>query len=251
MIESVLKLSLSMAIINGAVWCVRTYLAYSNLKRLESIESHTCNCLRYANLLFYHALENECAAVDEAEAGRRGNSFATGLVTPNIGALSLFGERLEYTRFSGEIRPYYRVMQALHEESRLITNQLLDAIEESGQQVDSDFLNWDYGSPHPDVFTGNLERYKQTMNLYSFATMQSKYLTLFTAVREGIIVSRRQFVNGLSLIQLIPVFHKWIEARCSLPSRDGLFEESSKLESRYQELRDRTGDSNHDHLIKR
>ena len=225
-----------MGIINVAIWCFRACVCYSSLRRLKRIERHICKCLRYSNLLFFHALKNDNFEVDMAMARRDRQS--------SILESSFYGNTLEYKRHSSEIRPYYQIMESLHQEAGRFREELLDIFEESGHGIGCDLLGWDYGTPYPELG----EEYQETKTVWTYSIMQSKYFDLFDAIQGSVKYKHKKFQQLLSFILLIPAANSWFQLHIAPPSRERIYKESSNLKAEYQELRSKTGADRFDHL---
>jgi hypothetical protein len=166
------------------------------------------------------------------------------LVLPSPLASSLFDNNLEYKGHSGEISPYSQIMQSLHEEAGRLRGELSDLFEESGQRIDCDFLSWDYGTPYPF-----LEEYSETMTIFTYSTMQDKYVTLFSAIREVEKKKYKEYQQLFSFFLLIPAANSWFQLHIAPPGRERIYKESSRLKAEYQELKRKTGADRYDLLF--
>ena len=220
MLETVLEIALSMGIINVVIWCFRACVCYSRLRQLKQIERHICKCLCYSNLLLLHALKKDNFEADKAIARRDRQS--------TLLALSPFDrEQLEYIKHSGEIHPYSKITQSLHQESGRFRDELLDKFEESGQDIDCDFLGWDYGTPYPEDYPTLLEKYKETMTVHTFSTMQANYFDLFAAIQEIVRYKHKKFQRLFSFFMLVPAAKSRFQLNFAAPGRERIFKESS------------------------
>lgn len=240
MLESVVQLALSMAIIHGAIWCLRVSVCYAKLRRVKRLENHIFECLCYSNLLLLHALQRDRSAAKKPIALRdthRSKETNIGLGSFMDLGSSFFGENPKYKTPSGEILPYHQRMQSLHEEAGRLRGELSDLFEESEQRIDSDFLSWDYGTPFPELD----EEYRETTTVWTYYTMQSKYFDFFDAIR-GVVKSKHiKFQQLLSFFLLIPTANVWFQRRVRPPSREKTYKESSELQAEYKEHKRRTG----------
>ena len=250
MLKTVLEIALSMGIINAVFWCFRMCICYMGLRRLQRIEKLIFKCLSYSNLLFFHALRKESVEVDKViELGNKQRAESAVMSKTNIENtfnllssfsrplnLDPFGKELNYKRYSGEIRPYYQIMQLLHQETRSLKEELLDIFEESGHEIDCDFLAWDYGTPYPF-----LEEHSETTTVFTYSTMQDKYVSLFSDIREVEKKKYKKLQKFFSFFILIPAANSWFQLHFAPPSRARIYKESDKLKAGHKELRRRTG----------
>lgn len=243
MIQTVLEIALSMGIINAVIWCFRARVVYIKLRRLQKIEIHICKCLSFSNLLFFHALARDNYEISRAFAKRNNQREAISLSSQPF--LPLAPLPLEYKAHSGEIHPYSQIMQSLHQESGNLREEILDTCEESGRGLDCDFLGWDYGTPYPQLD----EDYQETMTLWTYSVMQSKYLELFDVIQEIVKCKHKSFQRSFSFLILVPAANRWFQRRSAPPNRERIYNESSKLRAEYADLRRRTGSDRLDLLL--
>ncbi len=234
MLKTVLEIALSMGIINAVIWCTRTCVCYANLRRLQTLEVHIYKCLSYSNLLLFHALQRERSEAEKPIALRdmhRSKETNIGLGSFMDLGSSFFGENPKYKTPSGEIHPYHQRMQSLHEEAGRLRGKLSDLFQESELKIDCDFLIWDYGTPYPELD----EEYQESMTVWTYYTMQSKYFDFFDAVR-GVVKSKHiKFQQLFSFFLIIPTANVRFQRRVRPPSREKTYKESSELQSEYKE----------------
>lgn len=260
MLETILELALSMGIINAVIWIGRVFVCHTNLQRLQRMEEHFYKCLSYSNHLYFHALQKENVEVDkqiefektrhiEKAAIRRtdmNNPMQLLSSLPRVPDLDPFGKELKYKGHSGRISPYSHVMESLHQVSGSFRKKLMDHFEESGQNVDCDFLGWDYETPYPEL----AEHYQETATLWTYSKMQSKYFDLFHAIQEILKYRLKKLEQLLSFILLLPAANDWFQHHLAPPSREKIYRESSRLKAEHKELRRKTGADKYDHLLR-